>query len=117
VNFEGVEILTTKVAWMDNEILNREAAAPDRWYLAPGAIPGEPCFTWTFPPCQTMIGTKQRALSPRLTAGGSRRLPSSIGEISILDDLKRQSEPRMRSTDNLRSMSSTDLAFGYQVSA
>ncbi len=35
---------------MDREFPNRTTAAPDRWYLDPGAIPGEPSYYLDVPP-------------------------------------------------------------------
>lgn len=35
---------------MDREFLNCKTAAPDRWYLDPGAIPGEPAYYLDVPP-------------------------------------------------------------------
>jgi hypothetical protein len=35
---------------MDKEFLSRKTAAPDRWYLDPGAIPGESSYYLDVPP-------------------------------------------------------------------
>jgi hypothetical protein len=35
---------------MDKEIPNHKTAASDRWYLDPGAIPGEPSYYLDVPP-------------------------------------------------------------------